>query len=63
VHGHAVTHEGRNLMRTPILSLLLGPMLLLATACGDQLVTAPLEALFSTTDGDAVSLKIPGSAL
>jgi probable HAF family extracellular repeat protein len=44
-------------MRTPTFALLLAPLLLLATACADQNVTAPQDALFST-DGSDVSYEI-----
>jgi hypothetical protein len=45
-------------MRTRNAALLLAPLLLLATACTDQLVTAPQEALLSTSGGGAVTYQI-----
>jgi len=51
-------HERSSIVRTPLPALLLAPLLVLATACADELVTAPQEALFSTSDGDAVTYQI-----
>ena len=44
-------------MRTRIPPLLLAPLLLLATACADELVTAPQEALFSTGNGETTEYQ------
>jgi hypothetical protein len=44
-------------MRTRIAALLLAPLLLLATACTEQIVTAPQEALLSTGSSETVSYQ------
>jgi len=44
-------------MRTRILGPLLAPLLLLVTACADELVTAPQEALFSTGSGETTEYQ------
>jgi hypothetical protein len=44
-------------MSTRIAALLLAPLLLLATACTEQIVTAPQEALLSTGSGETVSYQ------
>jgi hypothetical protein len=53
----AMPHERSNIMRTPVPALLLAPLLLLATACTEQIVTAPQEALLSTASSETANYQ------